>query len=177
MSQKKLMVLLASLAMAVPAVGSPNVARADAGAFLKSLEGGWRGSGVAKLPGRESEERISCRVTNDYDGNANELSINGTCATTQAKSTVNGKLNFSGNEVTGALMGSFDGSRMTKSTGKVNGNELVVSANFVDNATGALWRSRQVVRKTGKGFSADFYTYENAKGEFVKSGSIQFSSK
>ena len=66
---------------------------------------------------------------------------------------------------------------MTKSTGKVNGNELVVSANFVDNATGALWRSRQVVRKTGEGFSADFFTFENAKGEFVKSGSIQFSSK
>lgn len=170
------MVLLASLALAVPVAANTATAQADAGAFLKSLEGGWRGSGVAKLPGRETEERISCRVTNDYDSNANELSINGSCATTQFKGSVSGKLNYTGNDVTGALMGSFDGSRMTKSTGKVDGNELVVSANFVDNATGALWRSRQVVRKTGEGFSADFFTFENAKGEYVKSGSIQFSS-
>lgn len=156
---------------------SPKSAQADAGNFLKSLEGGWRGSGAAKLPGRDTEERVSCRVTNTYNDSSSELSINGTCATTQFKSAVQGKLNHTGNDVTGALMGSFDGAKMTKSTGSVSGNKLVVSANFVDNATGALWRSRQVVRKTGKGFSADFYTFENSKGKYVKSGTIKFSGK
>ncbi|MGI9399915.1 MAG: hypothetical protein ACR2O0_01560 [Rhizobiaceae bacterium] len=168
---------LAGLVIAGLLAFGPGAALADAGQFLKSLEGGWRGSGVAKLPGRETEERISCRVNNAYSNSSNELSVNGTCATTQFKSSVQGKLNHDGNDVTGALMGSFDGARMTKSTGTVKGNQLVVSANFVDNATGALWRSRQIVRTTGKGFSADFYTYENASGKYVKSGSIKFSSK
>ena len=167
----------ASALLAVFLAASPNSAQADAGTFLKSLEGGWRGSGVARIPGRDTEERISCRLTNAYSNSSNELSINGTCATTQFKSSVQGKLNHSGNDVTGALMGSFDGSRMTKSTGSVSGNKLVVSANFVDNATGALLRSRQVVRKMDKGFSADFYTFENSTGKYVKAGTIKFSSK
>ena len=38
--QNRVMVLLASLVMAVPVAGSPYAAQADAGAFLKSLEGG-----------------------------------------------------------------------------------------------------------------------------------------
>lgn len=177
MFRRSVLVYGASAMFAVFLAVSPNYAQADAGTFLKSLEGGWRGSGVARIPGRETEERISCRVTNAYSDSSNELSINGSCATTQFKSSVQGKLSHSGNDVTGALMGSFDGSRMTKSTGTVSGNKLVVSANFVDNATGALWRSRQVVRKTGKGFSADFYTFENSKGKYVKSGTIRFSSK
>jgi hypothetical protein len=156
---------------------NPVAAMADAGSFLKSLSGSWRGGGVARFPGRESEERISCRITNAYDAAASELSVRGDCATTQMKSAVQGKLNHSGNEVTGALIGSFEGSRMTKSTGTVSGNRLVVSANFIDNATGNLTRSRQIVRLTGKGFEADFYLFDNAKNQYVKFGSMRFSSK
>jgi hypothetical protein len=50
-------------------------------------------------------------------------------------------------------------------------------ANFVDNATGTLYRSQQVIRRTGKGFEADFYWYSNRLGKFTKSGSIKFTSR
>lgn len=169
--------LFATVMIMTIGASNPVAAMADAGSFLKSLAGSWRGSGVARFPGQKSEERISCRVTNAYDAAASELSVRGNCATTQVKSTVQGKLSHSGNEVTGALIGSFEGAKMTKSTGTVSGNKLVVSANFIDNATGNLTRSRQIVRRTGSGFEADFFIFDNSKDLYIKFGSIQFSSK
>jgi hypothetical protein len=170
----------ASLAIAVMtsfAISLPASANADPGSFLKSLEGEWRGSGLYRFEGRQTDERISCRVTNTYDAAAQRLDLSGDCATAQIKNSVKGYLKEDGDEVSGALLGTLDGSRMTKSTGSVKGNQLVVLANFVDNATGTLYRSQQVVRRTGKGFEADFYWYDNRLGKFAKTGSIKFTSR
>lgn len=164
--------IMASFAFAVPVS-----ANADPGSFLKSLEGEWRGSGLYRFEGRRTDERIRCRVTNTYDAATQRLSLTGSCATAQLKNSVEGYLTEDGGKVSGALLGTLDGSRMTKSTGSVKGNQLVVLANFVDNATGTLYRSQQVIRRTGKGFEADFYWYDNKLGKFAKSGSIDFTSR
>lgn len=168
---------LAIAVMASVAIGVPASAIADSGSFLKSLEGKWRGSGLYRFEGRKDNERLSCRVINTYDASAHQLSLSGDCATAQFKNSIRGKIKEDGNRVTGAMMGTLDGSRMTKSTGSIKGNQLVVLANFVDNATGTLYRSQQVIRKTGRGFEADFYWYDNKLGKFTKSGNIKFTSR
>ena len=164
--------VIASFLIAMPAF-----AVADAGSFLKSLEGEWRGSGLYRFEGRKDHERLNCRVTNIYDNSVQQLSMKGDCATAQFKNSIQGLIKKNGNNITGAMMGTLDGSRMTKSTGSFKGNQLVVQANFVDNATGTLYRSQQIIRRTGKGFEADFYWYDNKLGKFTKSGNVKFTSR
>ncbi len=161
-----------SIAASLAPTGS---AVADAGSFLRSIAGDWRGRGEASIPGRESAEKISCRVSNTYDEARSELVVTGQCATTQAKNAVNGRIQHNGNSVSGAFLSAFDGATVTKSNGSLQGQTLVVSTNFVDNATGNLTRSRQVIRKEGSGFSAEFYLFSNKNGAFERAGSISFS--
>lgn len=153
----------------VPAFADP------ASDFLKGLEGSWRGRGSAILPGREKAERITCQVTNDFQGDA--LVVNGECASTQGKSPVSGRLSHAGEKVSGSFINALQGARMTKSSGALSGGNLVVSSSFVENATGNLTRTRQVIRKGGSGFKADFFTYDNASGSYQPAGSITFSAK
>ena len=166
------------LAIVVAAAATiPASALADAGSFLKSLEGKWSGNGYYRFEGRETDERISCRVLNEYDEAEGRLSLTGSCASAQIKNSMEGYLATDGDKVSGVLLGMLDGSRLTKSSGSVNGDRLVVLANFVDNATNTLYRSQQVIRRTDKGFEADLYWFDNKLGEFSKSGTIKFSSR
>ena len=158
-------------------IASSAVANADPASFLKSLEGNWSGDGLYRFEGRRTDERVSCRVTNTYDESAQRLNLAGSCATAQLKNSIQGYLSGEGGKVSGALLGTLDGSRMTKSTGSVKGNQLVVQASFVDNATGTLYRSQQVVRRTQQGYEADFYWYDNKLQKFTKSGTIEFTSR
>jgi hypothetical protein len=165
----------AAMALALVA-GTVAPAFADpASDFLKGLEGSWRGRGSALLPGRDKPERVTCQVKNDYQGDA--LVVNGECASTQGKAAVSGRLSHAGEKVSGSFLNALPGATMTKSTGALSGGNLVVSSSFVENATGNLTRTRQVIRKGGSGFKADFFTYDNASGSFQPSGSITFSAK
>jgi hypothetical protein len=165
--------IIASLLVA--ATFSPHAAMADAGAFLQSIEGSWRGRGTAMIPGRRNAERVICQLENAFLATDSALEINGNCATTQSKSSVSGRITFSGDSVSGSIIGNMDGATITKSEGSFSDDELVVSTNFLNNATGDLTRSRQVLRKTEPGFEAEFYTFDNRQGKFLKTGSIRFS--
>jgi hypothetical protein len=175
MRMSKINFLVSAFALAFAVDAATGVARADAGAFLRSIEGSFRGSGTAAIPGRDEVENVSCRVSNAYDQQASALVVSGNCATTQAKSAVKGQLTHNGDSVSGSLISTAGGTSQTSSSGEVNGNTLVVSTNFIDNRTGKLTRSRQVVSKTGGGFRAEFYTYDNRAGKFMKAGSIRFT--
>lgn len=165
-------------ALAVAALLSAPVstpARADAASdFLKGLEGSYRGRGSAIMPGREKSERITCQVTNNYEGSA--LVVNGECASTQGKTSVSGRLSHAGDKVTGSFINAVRGASMTKSSGKISGGRLTISSSFVENGTGRLARTQQVIRKSGSGFKADFFLYDNASGTYQPSGSISFSA-
>lgn len=149
---------------------------ADAGSrFLASLAGEWNGRGSAKLPGREKAERVSCRIATKWDEAARTLEITGACATTQGKSPVSGRLTLDGAAVSGSFLGNFDGATPTRSSGTVSGNDLVVQTAFVNDATGQLMQTRQVIRRGGAGFSSEFYLFDSGSGRFEKSGSMSFS--
>ena len=168
----------ALLALVMTGPLAPAPAHADAaGVFLKSLQGSWRGRGTALIPGRPSAERITCRVNNSYQAASLALKVDGNCATTQAKSAVRGQLVHKGAAVTGSLMNAIEGSTMTQSTGKVSGNKLTVSSSFVDDRTGQLTRSRQIIVKTAGGFQADFFLYDNAKAKYEHAGQVVFTQR
>jgi hypothetical protein len=160
----------------VASFASPQTAGAS-DAFLKGLEGSWRGRGAATLPGRQAEERISCRLTITWQAAASSLKVVGECASTQAKVPVNGRLTLNGKNVSGSLINAFEGATVTKSVGTTSETGLEVSSNYVDNATGTLTRTRQVVRKNGDGFSAEFFTFDTKSGTFKPAGSLAFSAK
>jgi hypothetical protein len=166
---------MAAAALALVA-GSVVPAFADpASDFLKGLEGSWRGRGSAILPGREKAERVTCQLTNAFQGDA--LVVNGQCASTQGKANVSGRLSHAGEKVSGSFINALPGAKMTKSTGALSGGNLVVSSSFIENATGDLTRTRQVIRKGGSGFKAEFFTFDNASGAYEPTGSITFSAK
>lgn len=169
--------VLAGLALLAGAAIAPAPAHADASGFLKSIEGSWKGRGTAKLPGRGDSESVSCRVTSSYAESETALQVKGDCATTQAKTPVNGKITHNGDTVSGSLLNGVGGATMTKSEGKVKGNQLVVLSNFVDDRTGQLTRSRQVIRKTGSGFQANFYIYDNGSKQFEPAGELKFTAR
>jgi len=172
----RLSTLLLAAAVAAGATALPQAALADAAGFLKSIEGSWKGAGTAKLPGREGSERVSCRVTSSYAESETALQVKGDCATTQAKTPVNGKITHNGNSVSGSLINGLGSATMVKSQGQVKGNQLVVLSNFIDDQTGQLTRSRQVISKTGNGFQAAFFLYDNASKKFEPAGQLKFTA-
>lgn len=168
--------LLACMALAGSAIVMAAPANAaDDAQFLRSIEGDWRGRGSVQIPGREQADQVSCRISNEYDENAKALVLGGECATTQGKTAVKGKLSHDGPKVTGALINALAGGTMTSSTGTLSPESLTVSANFVNDATGNLTRSRQIIRKTAGGFEAQFFTYDNKQKTYLKAGELVFS--
>jgi len=170
--------MLAILVLAGAGLGaSPRPARADGLAmqFLKSLEGNFRGKGTVKFYGRDSAERVICKLSNHYDGAAGALVVAGDCASTQAKSPVDGRISANGDKVSGMFISSVGGTTITKSYGSVSAGRMVITTNLVDNATGNLTRIMQVMRRSAKGFDAEFYTFSNASGRFERTGTMQFS--
>lgn len=167
--------LATALLCGVVALGMAVPSRADIAAdFLKQLEGSWRGRGAAIIPGRQESERITCQVTNSYAEGKSELKVAGECASTLGKTPVNGLLIHVGTNISGTLLNAFKGATVTKSVGTVSAEALEVSSNFVDNITGNLTRTRQIIRKSANGFEADFFTFDNASGEFKPAGSLVF---
>jgi hypothetical protein len=127
------------------------------------------------LPGREKPERVTCSIENRWDGKAAALTVSGQCASSQGKSPVTGRLELKGSEISGSFLGDFDGATPTKSGGVASSSELVVVTSFVDNRTGALSQTRQVIRPSAKGFSAVFYLFDNRTRTFEKSGEMEFT--
>jgi len=167
-----LMALVCTLAVLVAPVPS----QADAGEeLLRKLNGEWRGRGTAIMPGRQKAERVTCSIENRWDAEASTLEVSGQCASSQGKSPVSGRLELKGGVVSGSFLGDFEGSTPTRSGGAVTSRELVVVTSFVNNATGALSQTRQVIRPSARGFSAEFFLYDNRSRSYEKSGDMEFS--
>ena len=158
------------------AVMGTAVAHADAaGDFLSGLSGSFKGRGTAKIFNRDKAEPVSCKVTNQYDPRNAALQVSGDCASSQGKSKVSGTINHSGDTVSGAFIGNIEGSTMTGSRGAVEGGRLVINSNLVDNATGNLSRTRQVIKMQGGGFVAEFYSYDNKSAKYELNGMMNFT--
>lgn len=171
----KLKRILVALGLCVSFLAAP-AAHADvAGDFLSGLEGKFRGRGMAKILNRDKAEPVSCKVSNSYDAAKSSLQVVGDCASSQGKSKVSGNISHSGDAVSGAFIGNIEGSTVTGSRGSVSAGRLVINSNLVDNATGNLTRTRQVIRKEGAGFVAEFYSYDNKSAKYELNGTMNFT--
>ncbi len=169
-------IILIGLALSGP-LDVAAAAPGNAGDFLEAMAGSFRGRGSAVFPGSNRPERIVCQVANRYDGDARSLVVNGECATAQGKSAVSGEMRHAGAGVSGSLLGNFDGSTITRSSGTVNNGALTVQTSFVDDATGNLTETRQVMHLSQDGFIAEFYTLNRKTKAYDLTGTMTFSSR
>ena len=145
-------------------------------AFLQALEGEFRGRGEARIAVSRSEERISCRLDNSFDSSRQALDVVGTCATTQGKADVNGKLVLQDGEVVGSFLSPFRDSEITQSDSKFSEDRLVISTSMVSKSTGNLSRMRQIIsRDEGGGFRSVFQKFDNASDAYQDTGYVEFS--
>ncbi len=155
----------------------PVAAHADAGDFLKGLEGSYTGRGTAVVGLGKKTQRVSCKIENSFSEGKKALDVKGNCASTQGKRRVSGRINYSGNSVSGALLTAARGYKVTKSTGSVNGNQMTISINMMDDRVNKLVRGRQVLVKTGNGFKSTVYRYDNKTKKYEAVGEMEFTKK
>ena len=145
--------------------------------FFASLEGSYKGRGKAVPEGGTKPISISCRVKNSYVAAGGKLQVSGSCASTQGKTDVRGSIKHNGSTVSGAFISPFSNMSLTSSNGSYSAGKLDVVSNFTVNETGELRRMRQIIRKSGAGFRADFYSYQNATRKYKAVGSIEFTKR
>lgn len=160
--------LSAAMAMTL-AAGS---AHADASQeFLKSLEGSYSGRGVARILGEE-QSKVSCRISSTFDNSASRLSMNGECAGTQGKGNVSGGVTANNGKLSGTFVSPGSGMKVTRSSGQVNGQSMVLATTLFDERAGKLLKVRQVVRRTGSGIEVSFFTFNEGSGKYENSGGL-----
>lgn len=144
--------------------------------FLEKLNGEFRGRGEALIEISNSQERVSCKLDNNLNKEANILDITGVCATTQGKAQVDGKLQVKDGKVVGSFISPFKDSEITQSSSNYDGKKLVLSTSFVNKSTGNLSRMRQIVESNSKGgFNSTFQKYDNASKAYKNTGFVSFS--
>ena len=154
----------------------PSLAAADATSeFMKSLAGKYSGKGVAIITGSKSE-KVACRIENSFDEGENRLSLEGKCASTKGKGDVSGSIAAEGKNISGTFLAPNKNMKVTQSSGRIQGDELVLFTSLYDDKAGQLTRIQQVIEKTSSGIAASFFTYDNATKKYEKSGSIKLKS-
>lgn len=155
---------------------APGFAADTAEKFLAELNGKFRGRGEAVLEVTQTQERVSCKVTNAFDSQAQILKVQGVCATTQGKANVEGKLSVVNGKVVGSFLSPFKNSEITQETSEYVEGKLVLSTSFVNKDTGNLSRMRQIVVGSPQGgFNSTFQKYDNASGGYKDTGYVEFS--
>lgn len=138
--------------------------------FLQELAGKYSGKGVAKIVG-DKRDRVICKVENIFDTAKSELSLSGNCASVKGKGAISGKISHTGNKLKGVLISSANVD-VTKSSGEIVDNKLVLSTYTVNKNTGNLSRIRQIITKTKIGISAEFYRFDNKLGSYQRVGNL-----
>lgn len=144
--------------------------------FLQGLNGEFRGRGEAVIEISNTQERVSCKLDNNFNAEQKTLSIVGVCATTQGKAQVDGKLSLVNGKVVGSFLSPFKNSEITQETSSYNDGKLTISTSFVNKDTGNLSRMRQiVVSNSSGGFNSTFQKFDNAADGYKDTGYVEFS--
>lgn len=147
--------------------------------FLESLDGKFRGRGLAVLPISGREERVSCQINNAFDEASRKLSITGRCATTQGKMEVNGELivkedgNFEG-----VFISPSDNMELKESQIDFTDDALTISTVTYDIKKDKTFKAKQIVKlsEAGKSFSSAFELFSEEKNAYQNVGTLEFKS-
>ena len=166
-----------ALALAMLVVGplSDTAHAGKADAFLSSLQGEWRGRGTVRISSAKKKTRVSCVIKSVLKKSSRQLVNTGRCATAQGKSRVSGTLKYSkdGEKLDGVFFSSTDGVKVTRSSGVISGNTMVLTANLLEVSIGKISKSRSTIKRFGKNkYTLSISIFEN--GKWSSSGSISF---
>jgi hypothetical protein len=161
---------------------APTGALANAERLFTKLDGKFRGSGNSITGSDGKKYRVSCQLTNNYSKSSGKtrsgkLKMTGKCASSQGKSSVRGTISHSGNTITGSYISLRSNVKMIKSLGKADNKSLKISSTFINEANGKRIKIRQILRLTGSGFKANFYTFDNERKKYKSAGAINFKRK
>ena len=145
--------------------------------FLESMVGEYRGRGEVLVGPARSQERVSCKLSNNFDAAALALAINGKCATTQGRVDVDGTLKMNDDKnIVGSFLSTSKDSEITQSSGSFSNGSLTLSMSMISKRTGDLSKTRQVVSRNSEGgFSSVFYKYDNASKSYLETGKVNFT--
>ncbi len=144
--------------------------------FLEALNGEFRGRGEAVVELSNNLERVSCKLINAFDAEQKILSIEGVCATTQGKASVDGKLSMVDGKVVGSFLSPFEDSEIIEEISDYQDGKLILSSSFVNKDTGNLNRMRQIVVSSPEGgFNSTFQKFDNVAGDYKDTGYVKFS--
>jgi len=171
--------IISAIALSLLSIPGANAEDKSAKSFLEALAGEFRGRGEVLVGPAKNQERVSCRLLNSFDQSALSLKISGKCATTQGKVSVDGTLKLDNNNtIIGSFLSTSKDTKVTQSTSTLNDGKLILSISMVNNKTGSLSKTRQVVSKNDKGgFDSVFLRFDNASGSYEETGKVEFVSK
>ena len=169
------------LALSLMLASVPNYANAQTSseAFLKNLDGTYRGRGLAVLPVSGREERVSCQIENVFDEGEKKLSITGRCATTQGKIGVTGELLIKGNgKIEGTFISPSENVELKNSAIEIVGGKLVISTETFDKKKAKTSKAKQIVEvsEPGQKFTSEFELFDEEKNAYMPVGTLDFKS-
>ncbi|SDA97237.1 hypothetical protein [Sinorhizobium sp. NFACC03] len=162
------------LLLVVMTACAAGVARADEGAFLKSLGGSWAGSGVVRIRTNMSPVNVSCSFNSEATGLA--LSMAGVCRGMLLISrSIDAKLRYTGSTYSGSYLGprggraGLDGSR--------RGDAINLTIRWAKEVNGDR-RADLTVRKIGAdGMQLTTVDVDPASGKRVVTSEINLRRK
>ena len=157
------------LSLVVMAALAPCVARADEGAFLKSLGGSWAGVGVVRIRANMSPINVSCSFNSEATGLA--LSMAGVCRGMLLISrSIDAKLRYTGSTYSGSYLGPRGG--RAGLNGRRRGDAINLTIRWARDVNGDR-RADLTVRKIGtNGMQLTTIDVDPASGKHVVTSEI-----
>jgi len=160
--------------------GTSTVYASDASmSFLESLDGKFRGRGLAYLPVSGRAERVSCQLENAFDKATKKLSITGRCATTQGKMAVSGELIMKDDgNFEGVFISPSDNLELKESQINYANDQLTISTVTYDKEKDKSYKAKQVLKLSEKGesFSSEFELFNDEENAYQSVGTLEFKA-
>ncbi|KRD60418.1 hypothetical protein IB265_16575 [Ensifer sp. ENS10] len=162
------------LLLVVMTACAAGVARADEGAFLKSLGGSWAGSGVVRIRTNMSPVNVSCSFNSEAIGLA--LSMAGVCRGMLLISrSIDAKLRYTGSTYSGSYLGPRGG--RAGLNGSRRGDAINLTIRWAKEVNGDR-RADLTVRKIGAdGMQLTTVDVDPASGKRVVTSEINLKRK
>lgn len=150
-----------------------SVAAADSSTLLSAYSGDWRGSGEARPNPQSKPMRVSCKISATFDSAKAALFNKGRCGSTQGSRNLNGKLQASGDGLTGDFLGGTATQAVTNQKLHVM-DGMIVSEGEMENA-GKVLKLRTFLTPPKDGaFLVQSQFYDWATKNWVVAGEIEF---
>ncbi|OCP15600.1 hypothetical protein [Ensifer sp. LC163] len=166
--------MLRWLVLAAATTSLAGGARADEGAFLKSLQGSWTGEGTVRIRAHMSPINVSCNFDSQSEGLA--LSMEGVCrGLILISRSIDAKLRFSGSKYSGSYLGPRGG--RAGLSGKRRGNAINLTIRWAKEVNGDRSANLTLQKVGVNGMRLTTVDVDPASGDKVVTSEINLHRK